>query len=210
MILDTKHVMKLIEEGVEVVDGGRRVTKPLMENVCPTQMREGFEGGAYDLRADVFYREHPSDLVPTYIGGDLYCKPGETVRVTPRLQVVAPNQDGPGAGKPLVYDIPPHTTWWLKTFEWVNLPSYLVAQIVPRTSIFRGGGILGCSTADPNYQGTLTMSLTNLRDTAFRIEKGARVAKVRFARLLAPEEKLYDGVWQGGRVTTDGEKERAY
>jgi len=200
--LTSEDVTLAIIKGVEIhgeIVGGT-IMKPLIEHADPKQLTR-MEGGAYDLRAEKFYREHPTDAGSAYIG--------VKDRTTPRLQAVAP-EPLPGTKRPLVYAIPPRTGWWVRTIEWVNMPTNLRADIGPRSTIFRAGAHLMCTSTEPNYQGWLSFLIWNLRDVPLHIEEGARIAKISFATLTGEEPHPYKGVWQGGRVSTEGQNERAF
>jgi len=79
------------------------------------------------------------------------------------------------------------------------MPKNLMARILPRSTLFRAGCSLISAVVDPGYRGTLTMGLKNLSDTAFYLERGARIGQIVFEE-VAGETVSYNGRYQGGRV----------
>jgi deoxycytidine triphosphate deaminase len=113
-------------------------------------------------------------------------------------------------GDAYVFIFLPRRFYLVKTAEAVNMPPSLVGVIRPRTTTFRCGAILQCADIAPGYRGELTFGLIYFGDRPLRIERHARIASLRFSVLDGAEDYVYDGVWQGGRVSTDGEETRAH
>lgn len=199
MVLNSNDLIKLFASPFQVLDeDGDLIEVPLFEDRDEQQITEG---AAYDLRLGKVSRLHPSDAASFLIDG----------RVTPRTQPIAPEPD---RRMPSVFRFEPYLLganyYLVQTIERINTPSNLVPRIRPRTSMFRAGLLLICSDVSPNYQGRLTLGLVNLRSVPAEIQEGFRIANIRFSQLTAPEPHLYNGVWQGGRMSTEGQPERPY
>ena len=85
--------------------------------------------------------------------------------------------------------------------------AYLKPIIYPRSSLQRGGVSLHFTKTDPGYKGKLTFGIRNLGEHDFRFELGARMFNVEFEPVFGEIARAYSGQHQGGRVTSDGEKE---
>lgn len=90
----------------------------------------------------------------------------------------------------------------METIEKINMPDNLVALFTPRSSMLRSGLMVYTATCDPGYSGTLTFAIKNIGGCDARIEIGARVANVMFYEIDG-DVRLYNGTWQGGRVSTN-------
>ncbi len=88
----------------------------------------------------------------------------------------------------------------VETHEEVNMPDYLIARILPRSTVFRSGCLLTTALVDPGYKGTLTMGLKNISNYEFKLEKLAPIAQIVFEKVEG-QATLYEGVYQGGKVT---------
>lgn len=88
----------------------------------------------------------------------------------------------------------------VETMEKVNMPKDLMAIILPRSSLFRCGVGLHTAVVDPGFQGTLTFGMKNLSEFPFEIEIGSRIGQIVFKE-VKENVKLYDGKYQGGKVT---------
>jgi dUTP pyrophosphatase len=89
----------------------------------------------------------------------------------------------------------------MKTVEKLNMPQNLLALFTPRSTIFRSGVyIFGGQTA-PGYKGELTVGIYNFGNEEFELEMGSRVIHIMFFEVKG-KSNLYQGQWQGGRVTT--------
>jgi len=87
----------------------------------------------------------------------------------------------------------------VETLEKVNMPSDLMARILPRSSVFRCGCSLMNAVVDPGFSGTLTLGLKNESGQEFKIERHAKIAQIVFEEVLG-ETKMYGGRYQGGKV----------
>lgn len=85
--------------------------------------------------------------------------------------------------------------------------AYLKPIIYPRSSLQRGGISLHFTKTDPGYKGKLTFGISNLGEHDFRFELGSRMFHVEFEPVFGEISRAYSGQHQGGRVTSDGQKE---
>ncbi|MBN2250542.1 MAG: dCTP deaminase [Candidatus Altiarchaeota archaeon] len=147
------------------------------ENLIDGYSEESLTGSGYDLRA-----------------GRFYTLKGETslsasARILPTAEEVDASE----------IRIKPGGYILIETMEKVNMPKNLMARILPRSTLFRGGCSLITAVVDPGYFGTLTLGLKNLSECDFRLGKGARVGQIVFEEIDG-ETTLYDGRYQGGKV----------
>ncbi len=87
----------------------------------------------------------------------------------------------------------------IETAEKVNIPSNLVAWMLPRSTLQRSGVWLFTALIDPGFKGTLTFGIKNLGNQEFVFEKGARIAQIVFEKVEG-KSKEYSGKYQGGKV----------
>lgn len=118
----------------------------------------------------------------------------------------------------------------IKSLETINMPIEMSGLVIPRTSVFRAGLIPTGTRISPGYSGNIVTGLYIPHETPiFSIERGARLMSVSFDTIilpnrvydwfleryaLSPDETAqavgkYDGIWSGGKVTTDA-TERAF
>jgi dUTP pyrophosphatase len=97
------------------------------------------------------------------------------------------------------YTLNPGEYILIETLEKINMPSYLAARILSRSTLFRSGAALLTALVDPGYQGTLTMGLINHGRTEFSIQKNSKIAQIVFEEIEG-ETKEYNGRYQGGKV----------
>jgi len=165
-----------------VVLGYKRIkelikTKKLLENVD----EKNIQPAGVDIRVKCIYRLKN--------GGFL----GVKDRRTPDVEVVAKYKDEKFTLKPNEFVL-------VETMEKVNMPNDLLAIILPRSSLFRCGVSLHTAVVDPGFIGTLTFGMKNLSEYPFEIEIGARIGQIIFKEVKG-NTKLYDGKYQGGKVT---------
>jgi len=203
MILTSPTIVDLITNGLP----------PLIENADPEQLEPGeMEGGQYDLRVIEVRRALKSEQ------GVLI---GQTERRTLKTEEeprVVFGRGSDNSGWELYFG----HYYLIKTVEIINMPVTLRGIIEPRTTTFRSAAHLWLEEEErplthllhggvvPGYQGQLTFGLRLLLDVPFRLEFKARVASIAFAEMEAEEPCGYSGVWQGGRVSTEGQKERGF
>lgn len=155
---------------------------PLVAHLSDRELTDP-EGAGFDLRVGRLYVPRPGH-------GFL----GVTERQTPAYDEAEPAPEVPW--------------WWLRwggywlieTLEEVNLPANLAATVTPRTTLFRCGLALLTAPVHPGYRGTLTFGLKNLSIADIRLERGARIAHIRFERVEG-KAMPYKGQWAGGRVS---------
>lgn len=154
----------------------------IIELVKKSRLIDGFsnnclEGAGYDLRVGKIYK----------IKSDSYL--GENERKTPEIEEI--NSES--------YRLKPSEYVLIETVEKVNMPTNLIARILPRSTIFRSGCFLITAVVDPGFEGTLTMGLKNVSGFNFTIEKKSRVAQIIFEKVEG-KTKPYSGKYQGGKV----------
>ena len=151
--------------------------KKLVENVDENNIQPS----GVDLRVKVVYRLKN--------GGYL----GVKDRRTPDIEVVDKE-----VGRKVVLN--PNEFVLVETMEKVNMPNDLSAIILPRSSLFRCGASLHTAVVDPGYIGTLTFGMKNLSEFPFEIEIGSKIGQIVFEEVKG-NTKLYNGKYQGGKVT---------
>jgi deoxycytidine triphosphate deaminase len=94
-----------------------------------------------------------------------------------------------------------------KTIEEVHFESNMGGIIFPRSTLFRSGVLLQSSVVPAGYSGSLTFGLAVWASEGFDIELGAR-----FSHLVIVDvgkgASLYEGQWNGGRVSTTSEEQK--
>jgi deoxycytidine triphosphate deaminase len=192
MVLGADRIVELVKSGVEVeTPGGQKALKPLVEGLSESQVA-GIEGTTVDLRVGALFK-------PTS-GAKLHTDS----RVTPKIDCVADIAKGDR-----YYTIKPGEYLLAQTIETVNLPESIFATLSPRTTMFRSGLFVACTYISPNYQGKLTCAVKNLSEYEVELELGFRILICAFYE-IAGKAVPYRGVWQGQRVSTDGEVERPF
>ena len=192
MVLGADRIVEMIQTGVEVEAEGRLVRKPLIEPLAVDQVA-GIEGTTVDLRLGAAYRPvGPARLM-------------RETRVTPRIETLMDIDHEPDG----VLVIEPGDYLLVKTIETVNMPTDLFAYLRPRTTMIRSGLALETAFVSPNYQGYLTVGLKHQGHYPVEIQMGFRILCIAFYPIDG-EAVPYRGVWQGGRVSTDGQIERPF
>jgi len=164
----------------------------IIENLSERE-RLNPEGVGIDLRVGEVYRMKNE---AGYLGVD--------TRKTPSTEKVADISNK-------AIKISPGEFVLVKTMEKINLPSekivigkknksLIIADVHPRTTLFRSGIHLMVSKVDPGYQGELTFGLANLGKNLFELELGSRIANVIFVQVHGDLVRAYAGQWKGGRV----------
>ena len=172
MILGPKILLDLVKK------------KKLVEGLSARELSDP-EGAGFDLRLGEVFK----------ISGSAFLR--ETHRKTPdvkSVKVYNPN-------KKSSIKIKPDDFYLVKTIEKINLPLYLSAVIIPRTTTFRSGLFIRTGPIQPGYQGELTFGLKNEGPVTVEIEMGARFVHILFHEVKGGGSQ-YRGQWQGGRVTT--------
>jgi deoxycytidine triphosphate deaminase len=185
--------------------------KPLIENSDDDQ-REFIEGGAYDLRVGEICKPFYPPTVQAFIGIhdratwptkplDLHTEtdPDDPEMITRRYYRLPRRHPIDGTPMHLIV-----------TVESVNLPDSMFALIFPRTTTFRNSALLLVSDVHPGYCGPLTFGIVNFGQKDLPIDRLAHIAKIRFVSLGEAEPDIYRGIYQGGKVSTEGQVERGF
>ena len=159
-------------------------SKKLVEELSERELTNP-EGCGYDLRLSEVYK----------IKGDGFL--GITERETCKITSIAKYNHK----KTSSVTIKPGDFYLVKTIEKVNMPDNLVGIFKPRTTLQRMGLFLRTAQVSPGYSGELTFALTNVGPSTIKLELGARIVHLMFAKIDG-KTALYRGQWQGGRVTT--------
>ena len=99
-----------------------------------------------------------------------------------------------------VFRLAPKKYYLCTTKERVNMPSDLIAFILPRSTLFRSGVSLRTAVVDPGYVGALTLGIKNESEHEFTLEKNSRIAQIVFSKVYGKAEN-YSGKYQGGRIS---------
>jgi len=194
VVLGADRIIRMVREGVPVEDHvtGTIATKPLIEHLGSDQI-EGIEGTTVDLRLGAIYKP---------VGRARLMR--ET-RITPEIENVMDIKTSPDG----VYCVKPGDYLLFQTIEQVNLPDDLFAYIRPRTTLIRSGIPLLTAFISPNYQGRLTVGMKHQGIADVEIQMGFRILCIAFFPIEG-RAVPYRGVWQGDRVSTNGEEERPF
>jgi len=142
-------------------------------------LQESIQGSGVDFRIGELFEVSSSAFL------------GENKRELPELK--------PVKSKNNAFVLKPNKYYLLKTVERVNMPDDLIAFILNRSSLFRCGASIRSAVIDPGYRGELTLGIKNESSFEVKIEKGARVAQVVFAKVEG-KTKEYKGRYQGGKA----------
>lgn len=99
-----------------------------------------------------------------------------------------------------IFRLAPKKYYLCTTKEKVNMPSDLIAFILPRSTLFRSGISLRTAVVDPGYVGVLTLGIKNETEREFILEKNSRIAQIVFSRVYGKAEN-YSGKYQGGKIS---------
>jgi deoxycytidine triphosphate deaminase len=183
MILSTKTVLELNKK------------YKLIENLSEREASNA-EGVGIDIRAGEIYKLEGQGFL------------GVTDRKTPEERKIADIKNG---DKEVILE--PHDYVLVKTIEKVNIPSekipiaegavpsHIMLDVHPRSTLQRSGIYFMGTKTDPGYSGELIFALTNLSNSQFRLELGARIANVTFEQVAGDIVRAYEGQWKGGRVS---------
>lgn len=149
----------------------------LIENVD----EKNVQPGGVDLRVKRIYRLKDGGFI------------GIEDRRSPEVEEVCDSEGERFTLKPNEYVL-------VETMEKVNMPKDLLAIILPRSSLFRCGVSLYTAVVDPGFHGTLTFGMKNQSKHEFEIEVGSRIGQIVFKDVKG-NVKLYEGKYQGGKVT---------
>jgi deoxycytidine triphosphate deaminase len=177
MVIGTEELLKLVREN------------KLVENLSERELTNP-EGAGLEVRVGEIYALSDSTAFL-----------GVIERQTPEIKLIAKY------GVQKDYVLEPNEYVLIKTIEKVNLPKEIQGLTMPRSTLQRCGIILISTQMDPGYSGELTFGMKNLGGNKFRLELGARVAKLLFVKVDG-SANLYRGQWKGGRVSTDGREKQ--
>lgn len=94
-----------------------------------------------------------------------------------------------------------HQPYFVLTCESVSIPTNLMIDITPRSSLFRlTQSLLGCSFCEAGYQGFLCFMLLPFLNS--EVELGARIAQLSFSQLTGHGnyEEQKETNYQGGKI----------
>ena len=165
------------------------------------------EGSGIDLRVGV---------VNKIIGESFLAADGSSrERYSPKLELVG---DIENDGNKLIV-MSPGEYLLVTTMEIIHAPAekikyhelfpegFLIPKVWPRSSLQRGGVSFHATKTDPGYKGKLTFGIKNLGSEDFRFELGARMFNIEYEPVIGEIKRAYSGQHQGGRVTSEGQKE---
>ena len=179
MVLGTKELLRLVKE------------KNLIENLSERELQNP-EGAGFDLRiGKVFILEGESFL-------------GREQRKTPKAKPVA--EYHPSDIQTII--LKPGEYLLTESVEKINMPLDMFGIVKPRSTLFRSGIVLRAGVIDPGYSGQLHPLLHNVSHSPMKIELGARYIHIFFHKVQGDIHSSYRGQWQGGRVSTNGQKEK--
>ncbi|MFH1630738.1 MAG: hypothetical protein ABIA21_00745 [Candidatus Aenigmatarchaeota archaeon] len=179
MVIGTTELLRLVKE------------KNLVENLSQREL-ENPEGTGFDLRVgSIFSMKDGHSLL------------GESERYTVETDEVARYD----INKKTIFELKPGQFVLVKTVEKVNLPDNIAIIFRPRSTLYRSGVSLHTATASPGYSGELIFGMHNMSSNSLKLELGARIVHALFLKVEGDIQSAYRGQWQGGRVSTQGEKE---
>ncbi|MDT8272487.1 MAG: hypothetical protein RRA35_04775 [Desulfomonilia bacterium] len=194
MVLGADKILSMIHEGVLVEDHvtGQAMRKPLIEHLERNQI-DGIEGTTVDLRLGAIYKP---------VGSARLLR---NSRVTPEIEKLMDSTTTPDG----IFLVKPGEYLLFQTMEQVNLPEDLFGYLRPRTTLIRSGIPLETAFISPNYQGRLTVGMKHQGTADVEIQMGFRILCIAFFPIDG-KAVPYRGVWQGDRVSTNGEEERPF
>lgn len=129
-----------------------------------------------------------------------------------------PDHEAVGLDDGEYLELNPGDYYLVDTIETIDVPgdrveidgkeTHLMPDVYPRSTLQRSGIYFKGTNTNPGYKGTLTFGLKNVSDQQFRLQRGARIAEVVFKQAVGGLVREYEGQWQGGRVSTEGEEEQ--
>ncbi|AWR96697.1 deoxycytidine triphosphate deaminase [Acidianus sulfidivorans JP7] len=82
--------------------------------------------------------------------------------------------------------------------EEFRMPNDLAALITLRSTLARNGFFAPPTVIDAGYNGKITLAISSFLPN--KIKKGSRVSHVIFIKLDEPTQKVYSGIYSGGRI----------
>ena len=102
------------------------------------------------------------------------------------------------------YYIYPNKAYTVTTMESLFTPKDILVYIFPRMTLIKNNLLLNVSCGNSGFRGPLTFGLLNYGLSTIRIERGVRIAQLVFHEVKDPGTP-YNGQWQGGKITSNGE-----
>ena len=168
---------------------------------------ENSEGSGIDLRVGTVHK----------IMGDSFLAADNSSRerYSPKIELIG---DIEKEGNKLII-MKPGDYFLVTTMETINSPAekikfddsfpeaFLIPKVWPRSSLQRGAVSFHATKTDPGYKGKLAFGIKNLGNEDFKFELGARMFNIEYEPVIGDIKRAYSGQHQGGRVTSDGQKE---
>lgn len=194
MVFGADKIVHMIQGGVDVEDPvtGEVVRKPLVEYIGNDQI-DMIEGTTVDLRVGAVFRP---------VGNARLMRDS---RITPEIEKIMDIEESPDG----VFRVSEGDYLLFQTIEQVNIPENIFAYIRPRTTLIRSGIPLETAFVSPNYQGKLTVGMKHQGAGDVEIQMGFRILCIAFFPIDG-KAVPYRGVWQGDRVSTNGQEERPF
>ena len=181
-----------------LLSGARKVIDPV-----PDKSRlEFIEGNLFDLTLDEV-RAVRIRTEEVFIGVD--------ERIIPPADLIEWGFDGRSRS---VVHLDMGRSYLLKSAESIKLPPGFQVLVLPRSSFFRGGGIIQCTSTPFGYDGKITVGFSiPPKSQYFTLERGCHFCTLMFLRVdsnLPNDLDPYKGVYGGNKTTTEGQVERGF
>ena len=212
MRISTKSIIEIAERNPEFIQG-----------LSLNQIRSRMEGSKLDLTIESVH-EISRQNYESFIGKETRITPSTKeleARLFPKLSKLPKDKKGWS-----LYE----GYYLLRTAETISLPCWMSATVHERTTLFKSGVIVSCTSVDPGFDGQLIAGLYVPDTTVFTLEEDARFLCVEFEPIVemilpgfiedAPagfrlstnpdDNSVYKGIWGGSKVSTQGQEERAH
>jgi len=184
---------------------------------------DNLEGGALDLCVEQLRQpdiRQPIDVIfrplPVQMKSDV------PIIGQQMIQIPVLGKIGPKRVTPKTVEVTPthHGDWvlygqqfyYMTTKESFNTPDWLRPVLGRRKTTIIDCLCIIFAPIHPGYHGVITFGcyVCCPIGTAIALTPGSRVITVMFEELKGRETKKYEGIWQGGRISTEGQEERPY
>lgn len=139
---------------------------------------------------------------------------GVNEREIPEVEILPWIVEGDGTNTHEVIHCDTGYSYILQSEESIKLPAGIMCLVLPKTSIFRGGGIEQGTTVPFGFEGQLVVGFSiPSKACYFTFERGCRFATLLFMKVdssLPVDLGVYNGIWGGDKLTTNGRKERSF
>jgi deoxycytidine triphosphate deaminase len=188
---------------------------PISPTPDPSRL-DFIEGGAYDLtlhlvqmvKSKRYFEYRFRTNYDTNKGGVFI---GKDERIIPEADDVPWVTDDKGR---YVVNLEVGRSYLLQSLETITLPPGVQCLVLPKTSFFRGGGVIQGTSIPFGFSGQITVGFSiPVYSTYFTLEKECRFATLLFFRVdsvMSKDLDPYEGVWGGDKTTTDGLSERPF